>query len=692
MTATAVRTPEARPRKTDKSSKDTKVSDRSDVPEQIPGRKDSENANRTTSTMSLLEFRKNRPALFWVKGEKKEIKAEETIKFPSNHGFPLIWRDTVTKRGESKAIVQAAACKNKDGVEEYLAVKVVSFDTSDARDKADEEVKTLKNICHNHIIAFVGSYTLDDTLGILLFPLAKYNLWTYMKTICKHNRTQQGEDITPHKYVARLKGYFACLCHALLYLHEREKPIKHRDIKPENILIDAFGTVILTDFDISKEYRSREAAVTSGKTMCTVKYAPKETLSGRNRDLDSDIFSLGCVFLEMATVMLGESFTNLYDHISGQTPNGGQTPDIYVVYCEKSTEVNSWIEILKVRMKKGTKGAAASASGFKALDENSLKMILNMMSEKPKERPRLREVIKEFEQLGEKCVNCHPAEPDSNLERTSPSEEREAQFQESRSGATTQEKTTKPARVNSLPSPQLETVQETESRVPDENPSTDSMRLPNGRADLDSEPSSPRRITTEGSGKSTKAICVQETQVPQTNPHHDQNIDATPPPSTLNYGGGLGIHSVESRDRVLPRKRTSNSRTPSTIIAEPPPMSRNTSKNPRSRNIRIHSTQKKQKGTKTVSEIDEIPGKQVIVYNPETDEYAVKKKHDINYDEGILVLLPHGDGWKYRTLTGDLNLWKSLRFKVNLKRCFGLIRVMLLKGTYPPNMLLKEAE
>jgi serine/threonine protein kinase len=265
VTAIAVRTLEPRFRKAD-------VSGRSDVPEQIPGRQDSENANRVTSTMSLSDFHKTRPTLFWAKGERKEIKAEEKIRFPKSHGFPLMWRDTVTKHGEAKAVVQAAGCRNQEGVEEYLAVKVVSFDSDEARDRADEEVKTLKNLRHNHIIAFVGCYTSEDTLGILLFPLAKYNLWTYMKTISKHNRAQQDGIITPHKYVSRLKGYFACLCQALLYLHDRENPIKHRDIKPENILIDAFDTVILTDFDISKEYRSREAAVTSGNTMVSHKY------------------------------------------------------------------------------------------------------------------------------------------------------------------------------------------------------------------------------------------------------------------------------------------------------------------------------------------------------------------------------------------------------------------------------------
>jgi hypothetical protein len=140
-----------------------------------------------------------------------------------------------------------------------------------------------------------------------------------------------------------------------------------------------------------------------------VEYASKETFSGTDRDLDSDTFSLGCVFLEMVTVILGESFINLYAHFSGKKPDNIQTPDnIRVVYCKQSAEVNSWVEKLRVIVKKGTKGAVAPGSQCKALDEKSLDMILKMMSEHPAERPGLRQVIKEFEQLREKCANCHP--------------------------------------------------------------------------------------------------------------------------------------------------------------------------------------------------------------------------------------------------------------------------------------------
>jgi hypothetical protein len=46
--------------------------------------------------------------------------------------------------------------------------------------------------------------------------------------------------------------------------------------------------------------------------------------------------------------------------------------------------------------------------------------------------------------------------------------------------------------------------------------------------------------------------------------------------------------------------------------------------------IRIYSAQRKDKGIRIIPKIEDIPGKHVIVYDPDTYEYAVMKKHDIN--------------------------------------------------------------
>ena len=46
--------------------------------------------------------------------------------------------------------------------------------------------------------------------------------------------------------------------------------------------------------------------------------------------------------------------------------------------------------------------------------------------------------------------------------------------------------------------------------------------------------------------------------------------------------------------------------------------------------IRIYSAQRKDKGIRIIPKIEDIPGKRVIVYDPDTYECAVVEKHDIN--------------------------------------------------------------
>ncbi|XTI85463.1 hypothetical protein V2W45_1232240 [Cenococcum geophilum] len=257
-------------------------------------------------------------------------------------------------------------------------------------------------------------------------------------------------------------------------------------------------------------------------------------------------------------------------------------------------------------------------------------------------------------------------------------EQTEAQVQGSRLGITTQERTTKPAPVNSLTSSQLETVPETE-------PPNGDIFLAKNRIGSDTASSSPRRTGTDISGKGIDVLREQKTLVSQTQPHSANNA---PLPSVSNQFAGSSAHDAVVSDKPPTQMPTSNPRASSATIPESIPMK--PSVNQGLSDIRIYFAQRKDTEIRIIPKIEDIPGKHVIVYNPDTDEYAVMKKHDINYKEGILMFLPHGDGWKYRTLTGDVNLWKSLRFKVNLKRCFGMIRVMFLKGSYPSNMLLKE--
>jgi len=104
--------------------------------------------------------------------------------------------------------------------------------------------------------------------------------------------------------IPHLHTYFGCLAQAVAYLHKSEVQIRHKDIKPENVVIDQFGLPLLTDFGLSKHFESGQPH-SEGPTAKTWKYADPETWHETQRDTRSDVFSLGCVYLEMATVLLG---------------------------------------------------------------------------------------------------------------------------------------------------------------------------------------------------------------------------------------------------------------------------------------------------------------------------------------------------------------------------------------------------
>ncbi|KAJ4293791.1 hypothetical protein N0V88_005301 [Collariella sp. IMI 366227] len=252
--------------------------------------------------------------------------SKEYIQAPS----PFI---QLAELGESgSTIVYKVMPPEECGYRWPLALKVITCKEysrppgpdSFARSNALKEVKMMSGLRHPHIVAYVASFEdhclqnreikrrpngkalassavkvnqriKKHILGIAMYPPAMCNLRTFMEEVFTNS--------TERKWILQqLHGYFGCLAQAVAYLHGHKPRVKHKDIKPENIVIDDFGTPILTDFGLSKNFETGEYS--EGPTPKTIKYAAPEAVLEAERDQHSDIFSLGCVFLEIATVLL----------------------------------------------------------------------------------------------------------------------------------------------------------------------------------------------------------------------------------------------------------------------------------------------------------------------------------------------------------------------------------------------------
>jgi serine/threonine protein kinase len=116
---------------------------------------------------------------------------------------------------------------------------------------------------------------------------------------------------------------------ALDYAHRAG--IVHRDIKPANLLLDAKGTLWITDFGLAQFYTENNLT-RSGDMVGTMRYMSPEQASGRAVVLDqrTDIYSLGVTLYELLTLeraLPGVTHAQLLDQLANHEPRLARSVD-----------------------------------------------------------------------------------------------------------------------------------------------------------------------------------------------------------------------------------------------------------------------------------------------------------------------------------------------------------------------------
>ncbi|KAI9765554.1 MAG: hypothetical protein M1839_005420 [Geoglossum umbratile] len=154
------------------------------------------------------------------------------------------------------------------------------------------EIQVLRRVQHIHCIELIGSYTDPKHFAFIMSPVADWNMTTYMSLAA---------DSADKRSL--LRTFFGCLANGLQYIHGSK--IRHRDIKPENVLIQG-DRVLLSDFGIALDWEHLSRSTTTADSAKSPIYCAPEVAQYQKRNSSSDIWSLGCVFLEMITVLKGE--------------------------------------------------------------------------------------------------------------------------------------------------------------------------------------------------------------------------------------------------------------------------------------------------------------------------------------------------------------------------------------------------
>ncbi|KAH6711734.1 kinase-like domain-containing protein [Leptodontidium sp. MPI-SDFR-AT-0119] len=217
------------------------------------------------------------------------------------------------------------------------------------------EVEHLQNLRHPHIIQLVGSYLQGKKFSVLLYPVADCDLSVFLDEV--HDLVQETPNLktrgtTSHYLekpippaIASMWSFFGCLADAIRYIHSSAR--KHLDIKPGNILVKkhpkaSYGyRVYVADFGISRSFKSMDHSQTDTHIRRTPKYCAPEVWEQDVHGRAADIFSLGCVFMEMLTILCVRDLDDFTDFRSENSESSG-------AYHETIDRVFKWSEQLRM--------------------------------------------------------------------------------------------------------------------------------------------------------------------------------------------------------------------------------------------------------------------------------------------------------------------------------------------------------
>ncbi|KAF4627646.1 hypothetical protein G7Y89_g10507 [Cudoniella acicularis] len=199
--------------------------------------------------------------------------------------------------------------RSKLSLKNYARKRVLRSKTQGIKSIA-RELSSLKRLSHHHLVKLLGSYTDPRYIGCIMEPVAEWNLQEYLN-----------QSPFPSSQKQCLRGFYGSLASAITYLHLEK--IRHKDLKPSNLLVKD-SKVLITDFGAALDWSRTDRSTTKERIgEHTPAYMAPEVEDWQPRNSSTDIYSLGLIFMEMTTVLKGET---LQARLNYFLRNGNKTP------------------------------------------------------------------------------------------------------------------------------------------------------------------------------------------------------------------------------------------------------------------------------------------------------------------------------------------------------------------------------
>ncbi|XP_012278250.1 cyclin-dependent kinase 1 [Orussus abietinus] len=171
---------------------------------------------------------------------------------------------------------------------QIVAMKKIRLESDDegVPSTAVREISLLKELKHPNVVKLVD-VLMEESRLYLIFEYLTMDLKKYMDSLGT-------AKLEPEV----IKSYLYQITRAILFCHTHR--VLHRDLKPQNLLIDKCGVIKVADFGLGRAFGIPVRVYTH--EVVTLWYRAPEILLGSSRySCAIDIWSIGCIFAEMAT-------------------------------------------------------------------------------------------------------------------------------------------------------------------------------------------------------------------------------------------------------------------------------------------------------------------------------------------------------------------------------------------------------
>lgn len=177
-------------------------------------------------------------------------------------------------------------------------------------DRFQREIVIMERLNHPHIVRNYGGGIMDGQFFYAMQLLERGNL---------KDRIKKSGPLTWQQTAA----YSAQIASALQHAHNHG--IIHRDLKSSNLFFDSHGKLLLGDFGIARD--THDADITdTGVAVGTYAYMSPEQICGDTEiSGQTDLYSLGCVMVEMLTgkpPFSGANFAQVWGQHLHDKPKG----------------------------------------------------------------------------------------------------------------------------------------------------------------------------------------------------------------------------------------------------------------------------------------------------------------------------------------------------------------------------------